>query len=142
MSKTTVVAAAVAVALVFGAGWVGRGVVADRDMLAYQQSQQATQDKGKETLREEVAAVEAKDEANTQASTDRLNVQEPKRESEVRYVTKEIIRYKDRPVAGKCVLPAEWVRIYNATGGATGTDSGMPEASAARSSAAGNSSRF
>jgi hypothetical protein len=111
-----------AVMVVAGAGWQVRGWKADSDMAAYQQKQRQTvaaQD-------QQVKAVEAVDTRNTQASTARLDVDEPQRAVEVRYVTQEVIKYKDRPVAGRCVLPVDWVRLYNAAG--TGATGELPDA--------------
>lgn len=42
-------------------------------------------------------------------------------EAVIRYVNREVVKYVEAPVE-RCVLPADWVRIYNASGtGALGT---------------------
>lgn len=107
--------AALATVLVW-AGWHARGVVASNDMLEYQ----AQQIKVQELQRVKTAGVEAADTRNTTDSTARLDVVEQARAPEVVYVTQEVIKYRDRPTAGKCVLPLDWVRLYNTSGAAAG----------------------
>lgn len=124
-----VIMALVAAALVY-AGWHARAVVAQRDMLAYVAAQaQQAQDQ-----RDLAVHVDATNAGNTKASTARVDAAQAEQQVEVRYVTKQVIQYRDRPDAGKCVLPAEWVRIYNASGAGVS----VPGPGAARSSAYGS----
>src|SRR5215217_3685329 len=104
--------AALIVALIFGAGWKARGVLADNDMYAYQEAQR----QGNDEQQAQADSVVKADVQNTEASTDRVDTQEQTRQVEVKYVDREVIKYRDRPVAGKCVLPAEWLQLYNRAG--------------------------
>lgn len=104
--------AAFVVALIFGAGWKSRGVLADNEMYAYKEVQQQGNDK----QQTQVDAVVKADTQNTEASTARVDTQEQTRQVEVKYVDREVIKYRDRPVAGKCVLPVEWLQLYNRAG--------------------------
>jgi hypothetical protein len=116
------------------AGWHARGVVANNDMLEYQ----AQQAKAQELQRAQTAAVEVVDTRNTTDSTARLDVVEQARAPEVVYVTQEVIKYRDRPDAGRCVLPVDWVRLYNTSGAAAGR---VPETGATRPKVVGVTSR-
>lgn len=117
---------------VFCAGYTVRGYIAMNDMAAYvQQEQKAT-----DAANQQSQQVEKADTANTQASTQRLDAAEAIRVPEVQYVTQEVIKYRDRPVAGKCTLPLEWVRLYNRSG--TGQASDVSKAGTAGPSVAGS----
>lgn len=104
--------AALIVGLIFGAGWKSRGVLADNEMYEYQN----TLRQGQDEQQAQVDAVAKADTQNTGASTARVDTQEQTRQAEVKYVDREVIKYRDRPVAGHCVLPAEWLQLYNRAG--------------------------
>lgn len=108
---------ALVLAVVFGTGWHLRGTKAERDMLAYQN--QLADDERK--AQAAVAAKRQADAKNLSDSTSRVDTVEKAQQVEVHYVDREVIKYRDRPVAGKCVLPAEWVRLYNQSGRAPGS---------------------
>ncbi|MNN45272.1 hypothetical protein D3C81_1595980 [compost metagenome] len=102
------IAAAVAV-LLAASGWYVRGLVADRDMAAFKDQLRQQQDDQRDlTMR-----VEAADVQNTQASTARIDVQEQQREAEVRYVDREVVKYRVEYRDRACQLPDRWVCIYN-----------------------------
>lgn len=98
------------------AGWQARGVMAERDMAKYvaQQTEDARR------AQEQVDLQRQADAKNLSQSTKRVDTIEHAQQVEVQYVDREVIKYRDRPVAGKCVLPAEWVRLYNESGKAPG----------------------
>lgn len=121
------------VTAVFYAGYTVRGYIAMNDMADYVAQQQ----KNLDAANQQSKAVETADTANTQASTVRLDAAEAIRAPEVQYVTQEVIKYRDRPVAGKCTLPVEWVRLYNRSGSGKAGD--VSEASPAGSAPAGGS---
>lgn len=99
---------AICAALVL-AGWYARGVVADRDMLAYQKGQE----KAAADQRDLKMRTDAKAAAVTAASSARLDEAAAKNQDKVQIVTKEVVKYVASPDHGKCVLPADWVRAYN-----------------------------
>lgn len=108
--------AVLALALVVGASagtaWHLRGVKAERDLLAYQQG---LEDDAR-LERERVDLKRQADAKNLSDSSQRVDAAEQAQRVEVQYVDREVIKYRDRPVAGKCVLPADWVRLYNQSG--------------------------
>ncbi|WP_055128461.1 hypothetical protein [Pseudomonas mediterranea] len=95
-----------------GTAWHFRGVKADRDLLQYQQN---LEDEAR-LERERVDLKRQADAKNLSDSSARLDTVEKAQQVEVQYVDREVIKYRDRPVAGKCTLPAEWVRLYNQSG--------------------------
>lgn len=104
----------------------------DNAMLEFKESLRQQQDDQRDlTMR-----VEAADAANTTASTTRIDAQEVQRIVEVRYVDREIIKYRDRPADRRFVVTAEFLRIYNQ---AAGVPDRVPEASTARSAVDGAS---
>lgn len=111
-------------------GYHTRGVSDARDRLAALEDQRAL-----------TAKVVAADTTNTRDSTARLDVQEQQHQVEVQYVTREVVRYVADPAAGKCTLPAEWVRLYNQSnglpGGVPASSATGPQADAAAQRAAG-----
>lgn len=99
----------------FTVGWGARAVKCDGDMADYQLSLVDQQNDQRDlTRRVEAAAIK-----NTEESTGRVDVIDQQHQVEVRYVEKEVIKYRSSPVAGKCKLPAEWVRLYNESGADT-----------------------
>lgn len=99
-----------------GTAWHFRGVKADRDFLAYKQG---LEDDAR-VAREKVELQRQADAKNLSDSSQRVDANETAQRVEVQYVDREVIKYRDRPVAGKCTLPAEWVRLYNQSGRAPG----------------------
>lgn len=95
-----------------GTAWHLRGVKAERDLLAYQQG---LEDDAR-LEREKVDLQRQADAKNLSDSSQRVDAVEQAQRVEVQYVDREVIKYRDRPVAGKCVLPADWVRLYNQSG--------------------------
>lgn len=115
---------AVAVAS-FGAGlWVA-DTVADVEMHEFKADLRQQQD----DQRELTAKVEAADRTNTAESTARVDQQEAQRTVEIRYVDREVVKYRDRPADRGFTFTAEFLRIYNESAGLPG---GVPEADAAR----------
>lgn len=95
-----------------GAAWHLRGVKAERDMLQFQQN---LEDDAR-LEREKLAQKQQEEAKNLADSSARVDENEKAQQVEVQYVDREVVKYRDRPVAGKCVLPAEWVRLYNQSG--------------------------
>lgn len=118
---------ALAAAAVIGAlaGWYVADMAGDNALLEFKESLRQQQDDQRDlTMR-----VESADTSNTTQSTARIDAQEAQRIVEVRYVDREIIKYRDRPADRRFVVTAEFLRIYNE---AAGLSSGVSEASAAR----------
>lgn len=116
----------VALALIFGVamfcfGWKARDWKADAELADYRAGlAAAAQDQ--RTL---AAKVEAAQAATATDSTLRLDTQAAQRETEIRYVDREVIQYRDRWRASTCRLPAEWLQLYNRSlGTADGAVSG------------------
>lgn len=95
-----------------GTAWHLRGVKAERDLLAYQQG---LEDDAR-LEREKLDLKRQADAKNLSDSSQRVDAAEQAQRVEVQYVDREAIKYRDRPVAGKCVLPVDWVRLYNQSG--------------------------
>lgn len=98
----------------FLAGVFFRGVVADRDMLEYKAAQQQVKD-DQFALK---AKVEAAGVQNKQESSARVDDDQQKREVDIQFVDREIIKYvtKYRDVTCPSSDPgavADWVCIYN-----------------------------
>ncbi len=85
--------------------------------------------------REASQAIEAKQEAATSQSTERLDQKQVESQKEIVYVDKQVIQYRNRWRDRTCQRPADWVRIYNSS--LFGSGHAVPEASAARSASAG-----
>lgn len=118
---------ALAAAAVIGAlaGWYVADMAGDNALLEFKESLRQQQDDQRDlTMR-----VESADNSNTTQSTARIDAQEAQRIVEVRYVDREIIKYRDRPADRRFVVTAEFLRIYNEAAGLSG---GVSEASAAR----------
>lgn len=110
------------------AGWVARGVVADRDALQVQLNQEAAA----KDHRALAAKVEAADVATKQESSARLDAQDAERQVEIQYVDREVVRFvtKYQNVAcpdGDPAYLAEWVCLYDR---ANGLPCDLPEAGA------------
>jgi len=115
--------AASAVAL-FGAGWYVRGLVAFAEMAEYKTGlADAAEDQ-----RELKAKVEAAQAITTDQSSDRLDKQAEQVQTEVQYVDREVIKFRDRWRDSACRLPDEWVQFYEASLGIGDTVPGTTEA--------------
>jgi len=114
-----------------GAGWHFRGLKCAADMADYKQDLSTKAD----AQRAESQAIEAKQEAATSQSTERLDQKQAESQKEIVYVDKQVIQYRDRWRDRTCQRPADWVRIYNSS--LFGSGHPVPEASAARSAPAG-----
>jgi len=119
------IAMAAVAAMLFGAGWYVRGLVAFAEMADYQT---ALIKKGQDQ-RELKAKVEASQAKITDESSDRLDQQAEQTQKEIQYVDREVIKFRDRWRDSACRLPDEWLQLYNAS---LGISSAMPSASEAR----------
>jgi hypothetical protein len=124
MPYPRLIAALIALAIAAGSAWYVRGMIADKAMSDFKDGLRAQQD----DQRALKAKVEAADTQNTAASTARIDTAVAEQQKEIQYVDREVIRYVRNPDAGRCVLPTDWVRLYNQTGGLPG---GVPETSPA-----------
>lgn len=105
-------------------GWYVADMAGDNALLEFKESLRQQQDDQRYlTMR-----VEAADTDNTSASTARIDAQEAERIVEVRYVDREIIKYRDRPADRRFVITAEFLRVYNESAGLSNR---VPEARAA-----------
>ena len=120
------IAMAAVAAMLFGAGWYVRGLVAFADMADYQT---ALIKKGQDQ-RELKAKVEASQAKITDESSDRLDQQAEQTQKEIQYVDREVIKFRDRWRDSACRLPDEWLQLYNAS---LGTGNAVPGATEARS---------
>ena len=118
------IAMAAVAAMLFGAGWYVRGLVAFADMADYQT---ALIKKGQDQ-RELKAKVEASQAKITDESSDRLDQQAEQTQKEIQYVDREVIKFRDRWRDSACRLPDEWLSIYNASLGAGNSVPGTAEA--------------
>ena len=119
------IAMAAVAAMLFGAGWYVRGLVAFADMADYQT---ALIKKGQDQ-RELKAKVEASQAKITDESSDRLDQQAEQTQKEIQYVDREVIKFRDRWRDSACRLPDEWLQLYNAS---LGTGNAVPETGEAR----------
>lgn len=119
------IAIAAVAAMLFGAGWYVRGLVAFADMADYQ----ASLAKKGQDQRELKAKVEASQAKITDESSDRLDQQAEQTQKEIQYVDREVIKFRDRWRDSACRLPDEWLSIYRSSLGLRGS---MPEANKAR----------
>lgn len=108
---------AMAVSLVL-AGWLARGVVAERDALQVQVDADAVA----ADQRALAAKVEAADVATRKESSTRLDTQDQARQTEIQYVDREVVRFvvKYKDVAcpdGDDAYLAEWVCLYDRANG-------------------------
>lgn len=125
---------AVAVAVVFGAGWKARSVVAERDAATVVVNQNKTADDQRQlTMKVEAAQGEVR-----QESSKRLDTKAVQAQVQVKYVTQEVVRYVASPSSGKCDLNAGWVHAYNASLGGMGA---VPSAAGAGPAPAGTTGR-
>lgn len=112
------VAALVILALFTAIGWKARGLQCAADLADFKQE---LADKA-QAQRDETAAIEAKQAATTNQSTERLDAKQAEQRKEIVYVDKQVIQYRDRWRDRTCQRPADWVRLYNTslfgTGGA------------------------
>ena len=119
------IAMAAVAAMLFGAGWYVRGLVAFAEMADYQT---ALIKKGQDQ-RELKAKVEASHAKITDESSDRLDQQAEQTQKEIQYVDREVIKFRDRWRDSACRLPDEWLQLYNAS---LGTGNAVPETGEAR----------
>jgi len=119
------IAMAAVAAMLFGAGWYVRGLVAFAEMADYQT---ALIKKGQDQ-RELKAKVEASQAKITDESSDRLDQQAEQTQKEIQYVDREVIKFRDRWRDSACRLPDEWLQLYNAS---LGAGNSVPSASEAR----------
>ena len=119
------IAMAAVAAMMFGAGWYVRGLVAFAEMADYQT---ALIKKGQDQ-RELKAKVEASQAKITDESSDRLDQQAEQTQKEIQYVDREVIKFRDRWRDSACRLPDEWLQLYNAS---LGTGNAVPETGEAR----------
>jgi len=122
-----------AVLVVLGAaastGWVSRGWKDGRDYASERETERQQGIAAQAKITAKVSQIDTAAKKNTTQSTQRLDAAEPARAKEIQYVTRDVIKYRDRSVAGKCTLPVEWVRIYNASGAGYAAGSpAVPEA--------------
>lgn len=120
------IAMAAVSAMLFGAGWYVRGLVAFAEMADYQT---ALIKKGQDQ-RELKAKVEASQASITDQSSERLDQQAEQTQKEIQYVDREVIKFRDRWRDSACRLPDEWLQLYNAS---LGTGNAVPVATEARS---------
>lgn len=120
------IAMAAVAAMLFGAGWYVRGLVAFAEMADYQT---ALIKKGQDQ-RELKAKVEASQASITDQSSERLDQQAEQTQKEIQYVDREVIKFRDRWRDSACRLPDEWLQLYNAS---LGTGNAVPGATEARS---------
>lgn len=116
---------AAVVAIMLGcayAGWQQRGFRCEAEIAAYKLEQAERE----QAQFEAGMAVEAKNNAATDQSTQRLDVQQAKQQKEIVYVDKQVIQYRDRWRDRACRLPDDWLHAYNRS--LFGDDPAMPEA--------------
>lgn len=118
------IAMAAVAAMLFGAGWYVRGLVAFAEMADYQT---ALIKKGQDQ-RELKAKVEASQASITDQSSERLDQQAEQTQKEIQYVDREVIKFRDRWRDSACRLPDEWLQLYNASLGAGNAVPGAAEA--------------
>lgn len=123
IAQPYVLIAVAAVAFVAGM-WVA-DTAADVEMYAFKEDLRKQQDDQRDlTMRAEAA-----DRTNTAESTKRVDQQEAQRIVEIRYVDREVIKYRDRPADRGFTVTAEFLRLYNESAGLSDR---VPEAGAAR----------
>jgi hypothetical protein len=118
-------AMAAVAAMLFGAGWYVRGLVAFADIADYQ----ASLFKKGQDQRELKAKVEASQAKITDESSDRLDQQAEQTQKEIQYVDREVVKFRDRWRDSACRLPDEWLQLYNAS---LGTGDAVPGAAETR----------
>ena len=118
-------AMAAVAAMLFGAGWYVRGLVAFAEMADYQ----ASLAKKGQDQRELKAKVEASQASITDQSSNRLDQQAEQTQKEIQYVDREVIKFRDRWRDSACRLPGEWLQLYNAS---LGTGDAVPGAAETR----------
>lgn len=113
------------------AGWTARGWRCESAMAAYQ----GEQEEAEQAQFEAGIAVEARNNATTDQSTQRLNEQQEAHQKETVYVEKKVIQYRDRWRDRSCKLSDDWLQLYNES--LFGTDQAVPEGSPAGSATSG-----
>lgn len=123
-----------ALAFAFYGGWSWRADIADADMAQFKDGIARQAD----DQRELKAKVEASQTAITQQSSARLDQQAEQQQETIQYVDREVVVFRDRWRSSACALPADWLRLYNASLGLAGA---VPEAAAPGSAPAGGAVR-
>lgn len=113
------------------AGWHFRGLQCASDMARFKDEISTKAQK----QRADTKLIEAKQEAATDQSTQRLDVQQAEQQKETVYVEKQVIQYRDRWRDRTCQRPADWVQLYNAS--LFGSGAAMPATSPTGSAPAG-----
>lgn len=123
-----------ALAFSFYGGWSWRADIADADMAQFKDgiAKQAADQ------RELKAKVEASQAGITQQSSERLDQQAEQQQETIQYVDREVVVFRDRWRSSACALPADWLRLYNASLGLAGA---VPGTAAAGSAPAGDAVR-
>lgn len=116
-----------AMAFTFYGAWSWRADIADADMAQFKDgiAQQAADQ------RELKAKVEASQTAITTQSSARLDQQAEQQQEAIQYVEREVVVFRDRWRNSACTLPADWLRLYNASLGLAGAVPGTTEAGSA-----------
>jgi hypothetical protein len=129
VAKYLAVAAAIFAVLLgcAAAGWTVRGWRCETAMAAYQ----GEQEEAAQAQFEAGMATEARNEATTEQSTQRLDEQQEAHQKETVYVEKKVIQYRDRWRDRSCKLSDDWLQLYNES--LFGTDQAVPEAGPAGS---------
>lgn len=114
-------------------GWTFRGMKCSKDLADFESSlaQKA------QVQREASKAIEDKQDATTEQSTQRLDDWQATQQKEIVYVDKKVIQYRDRWRDRDCKLTDDWLRLYNAS--LFGDAPAMPEAGRTGSAADGTS---
>lgn len=109
------IALMVAVALIFGAGWVTNGW----RLSAQVERQQKQYAEALASAQAEAAKAARKNDALARQIEAQHAKQVQDREVETRVITRDVIRYVANPES-ECVADPEWVRLYNASNGLSG----------------------
>lgn len=123
-----------ALAFSFYGGWSWRADIAEADMAQFKDgiAQQAADQ------RELKAKAEASQARITQKSSERLDQQADQQQEAIQYVEREVVVFRDRWRNSACTLPADWLRLYNASLGLAGA---VPGAATPGSAPAGGAVR-
>lgn len=113
------------------AGWQQRGFRCEAQLAAYK-SEQA---EAEQAAFEAGVAAEARNQAATDKSSERIDQRQAAQQKEIVYVDKQVIKYRDRWRDRDCKLTDDWLQLYNAS--LFGIEPALPEASAAGSASAG-----
>ena len=112
-------------------GWTLRGWRCDSAMSEYK----GEQEEALQAQFEAGMATEARNEATTDQSSQRLDTQQAEQQKETVYVEKKVVQYRDRWRDRSCKLSDDWLQLYNES--LFGPDQAVPEASTTGSAPAG-----